>query len=110
MGLRLLARGSARVGQRREVALELRAQMLVLVGEPQLFPKMLRGLVDGKARRGRRDLEQDALGLAEVDGQEVVAVDDGGDMHAGLGDALLPGNVVFIPRVPGDVVNGAGAL
>jgi hypothetical protein len=40
---------------------------------------------------------------------EVVAVDDRRHLHAGLTDALLPGLVVLIAGVPGDVVNRAGA-
>src|SRR3954449_1048199 len=102
--------GGARVGERREQLLELRAQILVLDRQAQRLAEVLGVLVDGEAGRGRGDLEQDALRLLEVDGVEVVAVDHRRDVHAGPGDALLPGDVLVVARVPGDVVHGAGAL
>ena len=79
-----------RVGQRRQRPLEHGAQVLVLGGQAQLLAEVLGVLVDGEPGRARRDLEQDPLRLAEVDRVEVVAVDHGRDVHAGLGGALLP--------------------
>ena len=57
----------------------------------------------------RRELEEDPVRLAEVDGLEVEAVDHGGRAHARLGDPLLPGLVLVHVRRPRDVVNRARA-
>ena len=84
--------------------------MLVLAGEAQLLAEVS-GVLVGRETGGRgRDLEQDALRLAEVDRVEVVAVDHGGHVHSGRAHALLPRHVVGVGRVPGDVMHGSGAL
>ena len=57
----------------------------------------------------RRDLEEDAVRLAEVDRAEPEAVDHVGRAAAGLGDALPPALLVLHRRRPGDVMHGAGA-
>src|SRR3954447_4275214 len=106
IALRPLAR-AARVDDGGEHALELRAQVLVLLRQPQLLAQVLGRLVDGEARRERRDLEEHAARLAEVDGGEVVAVADVGHVLAGGAGALLPREVVLVARGPGDVVHGA---
>ena len=103
-------RGGARVRERRQRALELRAQVLVLGREPQRLTEVVGRLVYGEAGRRGGDLEQDALRLTEVDRVEVVAVDHGRDMHARGGDPLLPRHMVDIGRVPRDVMDGAGPL
>src|SRR5205814_7255548 len=71
--------------------------------------EVLERLVDVEAGADRRDLEEDAARLAEVDRAEVEAVDDRRGGAAGLEDALLPGLVLLGCRGPGDVVDGAGA-
>src|SRR5947209_18818496 len=70
---------------------------------------MRRRLVDREAGRGRRQLEQDAARLAKVDRLEVVAVAHVCDVGAGLAQALLPGEVILVAAVPGDVVDASGA-
>src|SRR5262245_59054654 len=70
---------------------------------------MLERLVHGETRADRRDLEQHAARLAEVDRLEVEAVDDGRRMRPTLGDALLPSLVLLGRRRPGAVVDGPGA-
>jgi hypothetical protein len=50
-------------GQLRQVGLDLAAARLQKGGKLQLAAHGLRGLVGGKARRVRGDLEQDAVGL-----------------------------------------------
>ncbi len=55
----------------------------------------------------RRDLEEDAARLAEVDRAKPEAVDHGRRPAAGLGDALPPRLVLVHRRRPGDVVDGA---
>lgn len=82
--------------------------MLVLGRKAQLLTEMSRILVDGEAWRGRGELEQDVLRLAEIDGVEVVAVDHRSWMHARVGDTLLPMHMVLVMRMPGDVVHGPG--
>ena len=57
----------------------------------------------------RRDLEQDAARLAEVDRAEPEAVDDLGRAAAGVGDAVAPRLLLLHRRRPRDVVHGAGA-
>src|SRR5947208_1627671 len=54
------------------------SQVLVLRGQAQLLAQVLRLLVNGKSGTRRRQLEEDAARLAEVDAQEVLAVDDRG--------------------------------
>src|SRR5262249_6003408 len=57
----------------------------------------------------RRDLEQHAARLAEVDRPEVEAVDDRRRVRTALGDTLLPGLVLLQRCRPRDVMDGAGA-
>ncbi len=79
----------------------------MLGGQAQLLAEMSRVLVDGEPGRCGGDLEQDPLRLAEVDREEVVAVDDRRHRHSGPGGPLLPAGVVGVLGVPGDVVEGA---
>ena len=74
----------ARVGDRRQRALELLAQVLVLRREPQRLAEVLGVLVDREAGGEGRDLEQDPARLAEVDRAEVVAVAHVGHVAAGV--------------------------
>src|SRR5437764_13475717 len=96
IALDLLADRDARVGQGREQALELRTKVLVLSREAQLLAEMAGVLVNREAGGSRRDLEQDALRLAEVDREEVVAVDHGRDLHGGLRHPSLPRDRVLV--------------
>src|SRR5512132_1444382 len=70
---------------------------------------MLERLVDGEARADRRDLEQHAARLAEIDRLEVEAVDDRRRVRTALRDAPLPRLMLVRRRGPRDVVDGAGA-
>src|SRR5262249_33712336 len=70
---------------------------------------MLGILVDGEARPERRQLEQDAVRLAEVDGAEPEAVDHRRRLHARDGNGVLPGLLLAGLRGDRDVMDGAGA-
>ena len=83
--------------------------MLVVRREGELLAEVLEGLVDGEARPDRRDLEQHAARLAEVDRLEIEAVDDRRRVGTALRDALLPGLVRLGWGCPCDVVDRAGA-
>src|SRR5581483_3874799 len=67
-------------------------------------------LVGGEARAAeRRDLEQDARGLAEVDRLEVEAVDDRRRLAARIDHPVVPGFLLVRLAWPRDVVDGARA-
>src|SRR4029453_3448713 len=66
----------ARIHDRRQHLLDLVAQVLERGREDEVLAQLLRVLVRGEPRSERRDLEEDAGGLAEVDGAEPEAVDD----------------------------------
>src|SRR5438105_11607532 len=74
-----------------------------------MLAELLEGLVDGEAGADRRDREQHAARLAEVDRAEVEAVDHRRGRGTRLGDAFLPGLVVVHRRSPGDVMHRARA-
>src|SRR6266513_5774682 len=82
--------------------------MLVVRRQRQLLAEALERLVDGEAGPCRRDLEEDAAGLAEVDRLEVEAVDDRSRACARRRHALVPGLVLLRRRCPRDVVDRAG--
>ena len=71
---------------------------------------MLERLIDREARADRRDLEQDAGRLAEVDRAEVVAVDDRRRTGPCLNDARMPLLVFFGRAGPRDMMDGPRAL
>ena len=75
-----------------------------------MFAQVVGVLVDREARAGGGQLEQHPARLAEVDAQEVLAVDDGRGALSGLDQARAPGLVLVVAIAPGDVVDGAGAL
>src|SRR3954451_23082945 len=85
----------------------MRAEVLVVGRQRQVFAKRLERLVGHEAGPERRDLEQDPARLAEVDRLETEPVDDRRRARAGLGDPLTPRGVVFHRRGPGDVMNGS---
>ena len=62
-------------------------------------------LVDGEARAERRELEEDAARLAEVDGAEPEAVDDRRRVRAGGCDPRVPCVLLVHLRRPRDVVH-----
>src|SRR5919201_95981 len=66
---------------------------------------MLPRLVRSEAGAERRDLEEHAARLAEVDRPEVEAIDHRRRRGTGLQNPLAPGLVVFHGRGPGDVVD-----
>src|SRR3954462_10101594 len=88
----------ARVGQRRELRLDLLAVGLELRRQDHLRPELVERYIDREAGAVVRDLEQHAARLAEVDRVEVVAVDDAGGLHALAGDVLLPARVLGLRR------------
>ena len=65
----------ARVLDRAQVRFDLVAQVLEVGRQRELLAEVLERLVDGEAGADRRDLEEDAARLAEVDRAEVEAVD-----------------------------------
>src|SRR6188472_1314222 len=65
-----------RVGERRQDAGELLAQVLEVRRKREPLAERLPRLVGREARPERRDLEEHAARLAEVDRLEVEAVDD----------------------------------
>src|SRR4029077_14427999 len=107
--LRADARRGARVWQRSECSLDLFAQVLEVRGQRDPFAQVLQRFVRREARPQRRDLEQDAARLPEVQRFEVVAVDYRRRARAGRDDLLAPGDVVFDCRRPRDVVHSARA-
>src|SRR2546425_3258265 len=80
-------------------------EALELRGQHQPRTKLLPSLVDCEAGWVCGDLEQDPAGLPEVDGVEVLAVDDRGDVQPGL-DELLPPHLLLsvVGRAPRDMV------
>jgi hypothetical protein len=75
-----------------------------------VLAEVLERLVRREAGADRRDLEQHARWLPEVDRAEVEAVDYRGRVEPGLGDPLAPRLVLLGSGRPRDVVNGAGRL
>ena len=71
---------------------------------------MLGVLVDGEPRTRRRQLEQHPARLAEVDAQEVLAVDDRRRAGADPAQVVAPRGVLIVAIAPGDVVHAARAL
>src|SRR3954452_9497817 len=106
----LHAVAGAGVDHRLERPLEARGPVRVHLRDAQLLTEVRRILIDREARRERRDLEQHAARLAEVDRAEVVAVADLGYEAAGAGDAGTPVEMVLVARRPRDVVHAARAL
>src|SRR3954463_9208306 len=94
MRLRLDALARARVDDGLERPRELLAAVRVHLRDAQLLAEPIRLLVGCDPGREGRDLEQDAVRLAEVDRAEVVAVLHRGDATAGVGDPLLPRHLV----------------
>src|SRR4029077_14378155 len=75
----------------------------------ELLAEVRRILVGGEAGAERRDLEEDTVRLAEVDGAEPEAVDDRRRPAAGLLHPLPPRLLVLHRRRPRDVMHRAGA-
>src|SRR6478736_9023944 len=100
----------ARVDERGQRGLELLAHLLVLRRETQLLAEVLGVLVDGEPRTRRRQLEQHPARLAEVDAQEVLAVDDRRRAGADPAQVVAPRGVLIVAIAPGDVVHAARAL
>src|SRR5207249_4680386 len=98
-----------RVRQRREVRLDLSAQVLRGRRQRQTLPEVLLRLVGRESRAHGGDLEQHSARLPEVDRAEVEAVDHWSRVAAAFDDAVAPRDVVLQRRGPGDVVDGAGA-
>src|SRR6266581_7369544 len=75
-----------------------------------MLAESLQRLVGREAGPKRRDLEQDAARLAEVDRLEPEAVDDRRRVGARVGDPLAPGRVILDGRRPRDVMDCSRAL
>src|SRR3954453_4069360 len=86
---------TARVRERCEDLLDLRAVLLVVRRERERLTERLERLVGGEAGADRRDLEQHAARLAEVDRLEVEAVDHRRRLPTAL-DHLLPPRFVLV--------------
>src|SRR5204862_5472642 len=84
-----------------------RAQVLEVGRQREPLAEVLDRFVGREAGADRRDLEEDAARLAEVDRLEVEAVDDRRHVRPRGRDALAPGLVLLRRRGPGDVVHGA---
>ena len=101
---------AARVGQRRQRPLELLAARLVLRRQLQRLAERLQRLVVLEADVAAGELEEDAAGLAEVDGVEVLAVDDLGRARAGRDGLGADGlELCVVGGRPRDVVDRPGA-
>src|SRR3954469_3848079 len=101
------SRGSS---NRIELALERVALRLEPRRQREALAERLLRLVDEEAGRVGRDLDQHAVGHAEVDRAEVLAVLDGRRAQAELGEVLEPGGLLgVIRRAPRDVVRRASA-
>src|ERR1700693_5711365 len=98
----------AGIRQRGQHRLELCTEVLEVGRQDERLAEMRRILVGGEARAERRDLEQDAARLAEVDRAEPEAVDDRRRPAACFLDALAPRLLLLHPARPGDVVHRAG--
>src|SRR5215210_7438283 len=83
--------------------------MLEVRRQREALAEVLERLVGREPGADRRDLEEDAARLAEVDRLEVEAVDDGRRRASAFEHALAPGFVLLGARGPGDVVDGPGA-
>src|SRR5438034_4772724 len=81
--------------------------MLEVRRQRELLAEVLERLVGRESGAERRDLEQDAAGLAEVDRLEPEPVDDRRRMHAVGLDAAAPLGVLLVRRCPGNMVDGA---
>src|SRR5919109_735344 len=101
--------GAARVRQRRQPRLDLLAARLEEGGQDDRLAEVLERLVGGEARAERRDLEQHAAGLAEVDGAKPETIDDRGGPGAALDDAIAPGLVLVHLRRPRHMVDCAAS-
>ena len=96
-------------GDAREGGFEAGAAGLEPRGKAEAFAKGFERLVDGKAWVVGGEFEEDAAGLAEVDGVEVFAVEDFGGWKV-LGDGGAPFMLgLVVGGAEGDVVDGAGA-
>jgi hypothetical protein len=101
---------SAGVRQRRQRPFEVVTQLFVLRREAEPLTEVVGILVDGEPRARGRDLEQDATRLAEVDAEEILAIDDRSGSRAEPLEVLAPRLVVLIAVAPGDVMDRTRAL
>src|SRR4051812_29348448 len=89
-------RGLLRISQRLQPGLDLRAPRLQERRQRQPLAELFQRLVGGEARPVGRDLEQDAVRLAEIETAEIVAVDLAAvrDVHGG--EPLRPAVVLCL--------------
>ncbi len=98
-----------------EDGFDLSAVFFDTCGEEDVGAELFGGFIDGHAGAVCGDFEEDAAGLAEVNGAEVVAVHDGGDVVAVGVERVEPGLLGgIIGGAEGDVMDlacaHAGAL
>src|SRR5204863_4414843 len=91
--------------------LDLRAPRLEERRQRQLLPQRRHRFVGRKAGAVGRDLEQDAIGLAEIQAAKIEAVDLAAVGNVKFGQALRPGVILsLVGRAERDVVHAARAL
>ena len=91
-----------------EATLDLGAARLEPGRQLQVGAQRVRRLVGGKAGRIGGHLEDDATGLVEVDGVEVLAIEHRGDVQAGVHQSLAPPLLRrVVGKAPGDVMDRA---
>ena len=95
--------------ERRQHRLDPVAQVLESGRQDERLAEVLGVLVDREPGPERRDLEEDAARLAEVDGAEPEAVDDPARMGSGGAHGCEPCLLFVDVRGPGDVMHRPGA-
>ena len=75
----------------------------------EVMAELIDGLVDGEAGQVRGELEDDTARLPEVEGAEVVSIDDSGGLHSMFREGGMPAHLIrFIRHPEGNVVHAAG--
>src|SRR5437016_3103768 len=99
---------TTREAERGEARLDRRAVGLKPGRQPEPSAERVGSLIHRETRRVRRDLEQHAARLVEVDRPEVLAVQDRGDAEVRLHEPLPPSLLCLVRRrAPSDMVHRA---
>src|SRR5882757_7776417 len=97
--------------QRLQPRLDLGAPRLEKRRQRESFAQRLHRLVGSKARAVGRDLEQDAVGLAEIEAAKIEAVDLAAVGNPHFVQPLRPGLILrLVGRAERDMVHAARAL
>ena len=103
--------GSEALRQRLQSGFDLRTSRLKEGRQREAFAEGGHRLIGRKAGAVGGDLEQDAVGLPEIQAAEIKAVDLAGVADAELVQPLGPGALLRLVRgAEGDVMHAAGAL